>query len=275
MSYSYNQHDNASGDYAEEKPYGEKGKSRKYLATAANPIIAAVLEGHYSFRTRTSAEEKLAYIQENFVRSTYGQEDDTPRTIIWIRGYDVTEEEEAAGCIGNYAIIYVNELSEDTYTLSALKVIADPRRHPQRRRKKNRHPDWGYWVMRRINKGWRYDSIDEAYSDLMTLTEDYPLVTIPSQNKVLTILYQRPENEGDPALRRVILEVEALHEGGFTIVCKDNNHKPKESKVPKVEAEAKAAVGRFTSMVQVKQNRRKNIADFKPAQEAEEQDNES
>lgn len=247
----------------------KRKKPKKFLANIKSPIIDAILNGHYVFSSREQAEKKLEYVQSRFVRSSYGQEEEVPRTILWIRGYDVTEEEEATGCIGNYAIIYIDEQPGNSFTLAAQKVVADAKRHPQRRRKKNRHPDWGYWVLRRIKKGWRYDSIDEAYSDLMTLAEDFPDVTIPSQNKVFTILYQRSMDEEELPLKRVILEVEALHEGGFTVTCKPNNYKPKETKAKKVEAEPKAAMGRFTSMVQVKQNRRKNIADFKPAQPEE------
>lgn len=241
----------------------EERKVKKVLANVKSPVINAVLNRRYVFSSKEHAEAKIDFIQSRFVRSSYGQEDESnPRTIIWVRGYDVTEDEAKSGCIGNYAILYVDETMDGKYTVAAQKVIADAARHPQRKRKKSKHPDWGYWVLRRIKKNWRYDSIDEAYSDLMTLAEDFPEVSIPAQNKLYTIIYRKMPDDSLP-LFRVVLEVEALKEGGFTITCKENTFKRKETKAKKVEEEPKEQMGRFTSMVQVKQNKRKNIADFK------------
>lgn len=242
-------------------------KKKKVLANVKSPIIDAVLNGRYSFTTPEAAQEKLAHLEERFVRSSLADSvDESEATVLWIRGYDVTDEESKQGCIGNYAVIKAELTPDEKYTIQARKLPIEAAKHPQRKRRKGKHPDWGYWVLRRVKKGWHYASIDEAYEDLMKLVEDFPEVSIPAQNKVFTIIY-RKTHDGSLPLFRVILEVESLPEGGFTITCRENTFK-RDNAAPQKKAkdstgseESQEQMGRFTSMVTVKRHKRKNIAE--------------
>ena len=251
-------HTRAAGESGGKK----KTPKQKKLASMKSPIIDAIVNGRYVFKTKKAAEKKIRYIEERFVKSTYAPEEHKGRTIMWIRGYDLTKAEKKAGCIGNYALIYSEKTDDDKWTLKAQKLETDPGRHPQRKREKAKHPDWGYWVLRRIKKNWRYETIEEAYADLMTLAEDFPEVSIPAQNKLYTIIYRKADTEDGFPLFKVILEVENLPEGGFTITCKENTFtrdKPKETK--QSEETTSKPQGKFTSMVELKRNKRTNIAD--------------
>jgi hypothetical protein len=240
----------------------EMNKNKKTLAHVRHPIIDAVIKMRYSFSSYEDALDKILFLEKRFVKSSLAESVTPDTTVLWIRGYFLTENEEEQGFTGNYAVISPEMTPDKKYTLTARKLEIEISRHPQRKRKKSKHPDWGYWVLRRVQKGWRYDSVDEAYSDLMALAEDFPDVTIPSQNKIFTIIYRKAKEDEIP-LHRVVLEVEALREGGFTITCKENTHRG--SKKPKVEGtegenvDEAESLGRFASMIALKKNRKKNI----------------
>lgn len=242
---------------------GDKQNS-KVLAHARHPIIDAVVKMRYSFSSYEDALDKIDYLEKRFVKSSLSESVTPDTTVLWIRGYEVTAEEEEKGYQGNYAVIGPEMTPDKKYTLIARKIEIDLGKHPQRRRNKSKHPDWGYWVLRRVQKGWKYDSVEEAYRDLMAIAEDFPEVSIPSTNKLLTIIYRKTNDDSLP-LFRVILEVEALREGGFTITCKENEHKgpkkPKTTNAEHVEGEEPEQIGRFASMVSLKKNRKKNIND--------------
>jgi hypothetical protein len=242
---------------------GQEQKKKKTLANIKSPVIDAVIHGRYSFSTQATAQEKLDQLEERFVRSSLADSvDESEATVLWIRGYDLTDEEKKQGCVGNYAVIKVEETPDGKFAIQARKLPIEVARHPQRKRQKGKHPDWGYWVLRRVKKGWRYNSIEEAYSDLMKLVEDFPEVSIPAQNQIYTIIYRKMPDDSLP-LFRVILEVEPLPEGGFTITCRENtfkrDQKPKKQEAPSPQGDEQQQVGRFTSMVMVKRNKRKNI----------------
>jgi hypothetical protein len=244
----------------------DEKKSKKSLANAKSPIMDAVIHQRYVFAKKSDALKKIIDISEKFVTSTLAESVAADCTVIWIRDYEITEAEMAAGCIGNYALLYPDETPDGKYTVAARKLVIEAAKHPQRKRQKSKHPDWGYWVLRRIKKNWRYGSIDEAYSDLMQLAEDFPEVSIPGQNKLYTIVYRKTDDNSLP-LFRIVLEVEALPEGGFTITHKENTFK-RENKPPREEStvqntEAAEPMGKFASMIAVKRNKRRNISEVR------------
>ncbi len=202
----------------------EEKKPKKMLANAKSPIIDAVIHQRYAFATKQDAVKKIQSISEKFVKSTLAESVAADCVVLWIRDYQLTAEEIKVGCIGNYALLYPDKTPDGKFTVSARKLTIEVGRHPQRKRQKSKHPDWGYWVLRRVKKNWRYGSIDEAYADLMQLAEDFPEVSIPGQNKLYTIVYRKTDDDSLP-LFRIVLEVEALPEGGFTITCKENTFK--------------------------------------------------
>jgi hypothetical protein len=253
----------------------EDQKQKKMLAHVRHPIIDAVIKMRYSFSNYEDALDKIVFLEKKFVKSSLSESVTPDTTVLWIRGYELTEAEEGEGFTGNYAVISPDMTPDKKYTLTARKLDIELAKHPQRKRRKSKHPDWGYWVLRRVQKGWRYDSVEEAYKDLMAIVEDFPEVTIPSSNKIFTIIYRKTNDDSLP-LHRVVLEVEALKEGGFTITCKENTHRGSGGKKPDAavtggeDGAEQEAPGRFASMVALKKNRKKNINDVLKEQKAKE-----
>ncbi len=241
----------------------DKKKRKKQLASTKISLITNLIHHQFSFVIKEEAQRQMDYIENRFVQSKLSESVEEGCHVLWIRGYEISSEELKKGYMGNYAVLYCELTPDNRYTLMLRKIPIDLNRHPQRKRALGKHPDWGYWVMRRIKKNWTYGSIDEAYSNLMSLAEDFPEVTIPSQNKLFTILYCKKPDDSMP-LERVVLELKALPEGGFTITCEENTHQPSTRKPATQEQEQEEApqLGRFTSMVAVKRNKRKNIADL-------------
>ncbi|MET0156003.1 MAG: hypothetical protein ABW189_07885 [Rickettsiales bacterium] len=242
-------------------------RKRKIVATVKSPLIDASLHGRFRFKTRDEAVERIKDVADRFVKSSLTPEDRDDALILWVKGYDLTPDEEEKGCVGNYAFLYCEELTDGRFTLRAQKLEADPQSHPQRRRRKGKHPDWGYYVLRRIKKDWRYHSVEEAYADLLKLAEDFPQVSIPARNKLYTIIYQKPEDNNGIPLYRAVLEIEPNGDkGGFCITCKENEFRrntgaPSVNARPVVvaapEVDGKPAAGYFTSMLEMKRAKRK------------------
>ena len=257
-------------------------RRRKIVATVKSPLMEASLHGRFRFKTRKEAIERIQAISERFVKSSLTPEDRDDALILWVKGYDLTEEEVDKGCIGNYVFLYCEELTDGRFTLRAQKLEADPQSHPQRRRRKGKHPDWGYYVLRRIKKEWRYHSVEEAYADLLKLAEDFPQVSIPASNKLYTIIYQKPEDpNGVPLFRAVLDIVPNREQGGFQITCKENlfrrnsgapsaNARPVSSGAPQVDG--KPAAGYFTSMLEMKRSKRRPAPERRKPAESEASD---
>ncbi len=253
-------------DTQEKSP--DVAKNKKALAHARHPIIDAVIKMRYTFSNYEDALDKIIYLEKRFVKSTLSESVTPDTTVMWIRGYELSEKEENDGYTGHYALISPEQTPDKKYTLVARKLEIELAKHPQRKRKKSKHPDWGFWVLRRVQKGWRYDSVEEAYKDLMAIAEDFPEVSIPSANKLFTIIYRKTTDDSLP-LFRVVLEVEALREGGFTITCKENTHRAANKTKEVLPDEEAEPIGRFASMVSLKKNRKKNINDVLKEQKNE------
>ncbi len=252
--------ESSPGKQARDKQQSDKNASnKKVLAHAGHPIIDAVIKMRYAFSNYDDALNKITYLENRFVKSSLADLETPATTVLWIRGYDVTKKEEEAGYTGNYALISPDMTPDKKYTLIARKLEVEIGKHPQRKRKKSKHPDWGFWVLRRVQKGWRYDSVEEAYADLMAIAEEFPEVSIPSSNKLFTIIYRKATDDSLP-LFRVVLEVEALQEGGFTITCTENTYRSNKTKEVPTE-DAPEPIGKFASMIALKKNRKKNIND--------------
>lgn len=184
-----------------------------------------------------------------------GKQPDT--VILWVKGYDVTQEEKEKGYTGNFAVVSCQKEADAKWTLGAEKLAVALEKHPHRRRPHKKHPDWGYWVLRRVKKGWTYSRIEDAYADLMTLAEDFPAVSIPGRNKLYTIIYQKQEDDRLP-LFRVVLEVEAGEKGGFIIACRENTYRaPVAGSAVDTD---KPPPGKFAARVTARRHKRTDIA---------------
>lgn len=227
----------------------EKHSHKKY-ASAGNPMINAAIKSLFRFATMEQALDCLNQIKRDFVTSRHiAAERDA--AILWIRGYEVTAEEETQGYTGNFAFITFKPHA-DKFILSAMKLASELKFHPQRRRPKKSHPDWGHPILRDIKKRRIYDSAEEAIGELARLHEEFPTVSIPGESNLLLILYEKVENSKSP-VQKYKFSAKALPEGGFIIEYK-RNIKPVKTRE---ESSAEKNAGYFTAMVKLKKKRKK------------------
>ena len=234
-----------------------KGK-RKTLASVKMPKVEALISGGYRYKTKDEAVAKITSIKNTFVKSRLklDMENDT-KVIIWIKGYEITPEEQENGYIGNFALVFCElNAGDGKYYIKTRKINADPRYHPSRIRKKRSTPDWGHFVLRKIKKGHTYSSAEEANEDLLKIAEDLPAVSIPCTNKLYTMIYRKPENAEEKVfVKKYVFEVGTAPEVGFVIEYKENTYKGKIGS--RVQNDKKEAIGQFTSALELKRSRKR------------------
>lgn len=246
--------------------------SKKTLANIKSPIVQAVINEQYRFKTEEDGLKKIAYLKSRFVESKKAREVDGEKTaVIWVKDYELTKEEKESGLLGNFMLISVlYDKKTKQHYLSAKKLPAEPKFHPKRIRPKQSTADFGHFVLRRIQKNWWYPTIEEANADLALLAADYPDVSIPATNKLYTMIYRKAE-KGEQPVKRYVLEVVTHEQGGFTINIKENTYVAKKKPAKKThplqeklaaaasgeEAEGEVPQGKFTSMVALKRSRKK------------------
>ena len=263
----------------------ENKPARKRLGDIRDPLIQAVVQGLYRFADENAALRKIEDFKRQFVMSKRfaaitditnfdadnlppPPEDpenvvDDPNAItLWVRGLDMTQDEEAAGGLGNFARIYITVGDDAVYTLTITKLNIPARYHPQRKREKQRHPDWGHPIMRNIRKQKMYATIEAAEHELNQLQMEYPDVCTPGKGKLFIMVYQK-DGESDRPVRRHVLEIRAAHDGSFYVHAeaqKPLNKAPKRSvenpgETVKPDSD-KGSKGYFSSMVMVKRRRK-------------------
>lgn len=261
------------------KPKRDAFNRPKY-ATIKNPTIEAILGEHFRFANKEQAQGRLEALREVFITSKLPADVDTnPLELkLWIRGYGLSAESREQGYIGNYARIEVKPLDKGKWTLTPVLLNIDKRFHPQRRQTPKRHPNWGHPIMRDIQKGRVHKTIESAQSELMRLHEAFPEVSIPLTNKMYIMIYQKVEQEGQPPIRKWVLEIKPTPDGlGFFITHEPNTYQAgsprrqeseadsqKPAAAPRAAPEKKEAVGKFTSQVLLKKSRKKAPAAPKP-----------
>lgn len=227
--------------------------SERY-ATMNDALISASVHGLFRFSEIEQGEKRLQAIQGAFVTarttptSAMKTEDNRLTGVrLWVRGFDVSEEEEAQGFLGHYADILLAPLAEKKYTLIARRVDLPLKRHPLKRVLNRSHPNWGHPVLRIVKKKKRvFDSVEEALTLLMRVHEDFPDVTVPNPTKLYAMIYSRSEK---PPVQKYVLEIKPHETGGFFIDYRVNTFAPRKPKVKtppiiEVKSESKAAVAK-------------------------------
>ncbi len=224
----------------------------KKVATVTNPSIEAVVNGLYRLPNEELALKKLEAIKNSFITSK--TEEEAPLTL-WIKGYEVTGREAKEGCTGNFAIVEVVEIESGIFTLRAEKQAVPLNKHPQKKRRKQRFPNWGHPVLREVRKEKTYTDIESAAARLENLHENYPEATIPTQNKLYVMIFSRAEDKNNP-VQKYILEIKPSKEkaGEYFIDCQKNTRKPRKTGNIS-DGDSK---GYFTSMVNLKRSGKKN-----------------
>jgi len=230
-------------------------KNKKY-ASIGNPTINAVIKQLYRFETTEQANTKARSIVESFVVSSKNNyfRVDPNAVIIWITGFELSDEEIEKGYLGNYAALSVKSIDDDLYTVVAEKLPAALDIHPQKKRPKQRHPDWGHRTLRDIKKKKIYFTLEEVKAELEALQIEYPEVSIPINNGLLIIVYEKSEDKTS-LVKKYKLTIKLTQEGAFYIECSENEKKQLVKTEEKKQATSQST-GYFTSLVSLKKKRK-------------------
>jgi hypothetical protein len=180
------------------------------------------------------------------VRRRYG-------IILWIRGYQVTPEEDEGKYLGNFAFITYRKVMPDParltqkvkpyYTLYAIKVPTSLKHHPQKKYEKRPLPNWADPILSSIKKGKTYATPEEPMELLMRLQESYPEVSIPGKDRLFIMTYSREPGK-PPAPKKWIFEVKTTEDHRFVIEYRENEKRRKEAEYsPQQTTEEGAAEG--------------------------------
>ena len=244
-------------------------KPKKLYATTKNPTILAIVEGRYSFLSLQDAEDFLEQIKQRFVVSTHSKEHEGGRhsLYIWIKGYQITEDEKKQNYTGNFALLQAAPNDKGKFHIQISKIESELKHHPQRKYPKQSHPNWGHPVLRSIKRGKIYSTLEFAQSELQLLQEEYPKTSVPTQNKLYLMLFEYNEALGKKGVIKYVFEIKAApadKNGGFIIAYNMNKHQ-KPRKKPEIGAKDSSAKttkelkeeGYYTSMVKLKKSRKK------------------
>ncbi len=219
-------------------------KSNRKLAKLTNLDIRSIVESNdtfnYFFKNPLFARHKIKMIKERYIVDKENQDFDHNEVLLWIRNYEVSEQDRISGFKGNFGRIFIKVIEpefddpegeifngETYYTLCIEKVHRPLYRHPDRKIVKSKHPNWGHPVLRTIkNDKAVYSSQYEAYSQLRRLESEYPNITILVRNLLYIIVYSRassPENRIDNnPTQKIILEVIEIDDEQFKITWRPN-----------------------------------------------------
>lgn len=213
-------------------------KERKY-ATAKHPSIEALVHGLYRYKEKKQALDRLKQIRTHFVLSKEQPPStaDDPKLLLWIKGFEVTPEEEQQGYTGHFALVSITTIKSGIFTLKAEKQVTPVQSHPQKKRLQSKHPNWGHPVMRAVKKQKLYKTIEAANAELELLHTEFPEVSIPGQGKLFIIIYEKREGIAKPT-HKIALEIQAQTGGGFRITHRENE----KTAVPKVSAPVKTVL---------------------------------
>jgi hypothetical protein len=89
------------------------------------------------------------------------------------------------------------------------------------------HPNWGHPVLRNIDKKRIYLTIEDALADMALLQQEYPHVSVPGNHCLFIAVYGRVEDKKGKRVKRYVLEIEPVPEGGYHLIAKEKKQKPK------------------------------------------------
>ncbi len=225
---------------------------KKRVAIIYDPIIEAMVNGLFSFKSEAMALEMLEYLKKNYIVSSK-QEKGKPQVSLWVRGFGLLDEEKKQGFRGHYAIIRVDSKSKKRFSLKAEKIFVELPKHPQRNYPGSRHPNWGHPILRAVKNGKIYKDLVAANEELIRLHEDFPDASIPGVNTLRIMIYNR-EIKGSSPIQKIIIGTKELEGGTAQLIMID---KPARKPTRKDEKPKLEEVGAFSAMVS-KQRKKKS-----------------
>jgi hypothetical protein len=199
---------------------------QKRNPTVFNPLMQAILGERFRFRQEEQAVARLKRIAYQF--DTLSGEEELPVTL-WIRGYEVTPEEEKRGFLGNFAMLRTKQIEDGTFTIYATKVEIDIVDHPRKKRIRYAHPNWGHPILRKVYAAEVYPTVDAARWDMLNLHEEFPDISIPaSENRLFIIIYDKNlKAEGRQPIQKIVLDIEEQDDGTAIVKWRENTKSSK------------------------------------------------
>lgn len=235
-------------------------QKQKKMATVRNPSVEAVVKQLLRLPSEEAALKKMQSLRRHFVISKHDiEESKTPHFMMWIKGFEVSKSELKKGYLGHFAVISPKKLPDGRYMLTATKVELELDKHPQRKYqpKKQRHPNWGHPLLRKIKKGMSGLSLEEAVAMLMKLHEEYPEVSIPGELKLYIMIYSKPLEAGERPIKKYVFEIKRDENELCSIEWQENTHNKTaamdKEKKPELDKEI---LGKFTAKAIMKKKRK-------------------
>lgn len=235
-----------------------QGGKRKQLSVASvkHPSIKAVLDQKYRLPALEDAKARLEILKNHFICSKEQKEADGLH--LWIEGFALTTPEKKKGFLGHYALIRIRKLSQGHYTLIAEKQETELGLHPQKRRPRQTHPDWGHPVLRAVKKQKRYATEAEAQQALDALHTAFPRISIPQTGKMYIIIYsQVPKSK--QRTHKYVLSISKDAQGAYYIDARLNMRQPGDTPSALVPKGADDVKGHFTGKVVAQRKRRRKV----------------
>ena len=216
-----------------------------------SPIIAAAVQGLYSFTNEIQAKKFFEQLKNRHIISKSEEKSDS-EAMMWVKDYDISEKQAAEGFKGNFGLFKVVKKDRTKFTIIVEKVEIELKKHPVREYPKKEHPNWGHPVLRSIKKKKLYETPLAAQKDLLFLQEEFPMVCIPAPDKLYAMVFEKTENKS--GVNKYIFFINHTDEGKFFIDYKQNIP-AKKAPVPETKSgkqENQTAIGEFTSKVLIK-----------------------
>lgn len=204
----------------------QKDNFDRKIACTFNPIFEKIINGTAIFETKEEAENEVERLKGIYAfskkLSKNGQE------ILWIRGYEISAEEEKEGYFGHFAEIHLGEKADGKFILEARKKNIELNSHPQRKRVIRRNPDWGHPALRSIKKGKLFNSKDEILAVFQQIATEYPETASIKDESLSCLVYSKKEK---PFIKKYIFNIS----DALTIKNDDNldnNNQKEQSETP-------------------------------------------
>ncbi|MDX1974260.1 MAG: hypothetical protein SFT92_01150 [Rickettsiales bacterium] len=217
-----------------------KHREKTLFAKATDPMIEAVIGGFFRFTQREEAQARLHDLASMYVVS---KRQPTNGLHLWVRHYDISQEEKKKGFRGHFMTISITE-QNGMFSLRAIKDQQPLAKHPQKDRPDLNMPDMGHYLLRASRKGKIYPSREAAYDALMQLHDMFPATTIPGRSHLFTMIYDRNQPP-DARTVKYILRIQPKEKEGFVIILELNRSPKSPDQNKKLENK-----GLYTSMVQ-------------------------
>ncbi|NDF13353.1 MAG: hypothetical protein EB060_11140 [Proteobacteria bacterium] len=133
----------------------------------------------------------------------------------WVRGYDITPEDEQAGAKGKIMSIRYELAESDEWRIVAEKFPLPANLHPQRRRARHTHRNCGHPFLRSVAKEKRYVSLEQAGADVKAFHQEYPQAVIPGKKVMYVMIYGRPQADKKQMVTNYLLKLDVDETGRF------------------------------------------------------------